>query len=114
LTPSNSKEPMGTDVTTHWDDKFCDRCQAMSSSVIREILKFTQMPEVISFAGGLPAPELFPIREFEEACAHVLRTSGEKALQYGLTEGFMPLKEELAEKMQKYGVPAEDHRHPGG
>jgi len=109
LTATNSEEPLGTDVTTHWDEKFCDRCQVMSSSVIREILKFTQMPEVISFAGGLPAPELFPIREFEEACAHVLRTDGEKALQYGLTEGFLPLKEALAEKMQKYGVPAEPH-----
>jgi 2-aminoadipate transaminase len=104
---ANTNRPVVTDVTTHWDDKFCDRCQAMSSSIIREILKFTQMPDVISFAGGLPAPELFPIREFEEACAHVLRTSGEKALQYGLTEGFTPLREELAEKMQKYGVPAE-------
>ncbi len=107
MTPTDSDQPVGTDVTTHWDGKFCDRCQVMSSSIIREILKFTQMPDVISFAGGLPAPELFPIREFEEACAHVLRTSGETALQYGLTEGFMPLKEALAEKMQKYGVPAE-------
>jgi 2-aminoadipate transaminase len=105
--PTNPEQPVLTDVTTHWEDKFCDRCQAMSSSVIREILKFTQMPDVISFAGGLPAPELFPVREFEEACAHVLRTSGEIALQYGLTEGYTPLKEALAEKMQKYGVPAE-------
>jgi 2-aminoadipate transaminase len=96
-----------TDVTTQWEDKFCDRCQVMSSSIIREILKFTQMPDVISFAGGLPAPELFPIREFEEACAHVLRNSGQQALQYGLTEGYTPLKEALAEKMLKYGVPAE-------
>jgi 2-aminoadipate transaminase len=100
-------EPVISDVTTQWEDKFCDRCQVMSSSVIREILKFTQMPEVISFAGGLPAPELFPVREFEEACGHVLRNEGEKALQYGLTEGYMPLKEELAAKMHKYRVPAE-------
>jgi 2-aminoadipate transaminase len=107
LKPTNSDHGSGTDVTTHWDDKFCDRCQAMSSSIIREILKFTQMPEVISFAGGLPAPELFPVREFEEACTHVLSTAGEEALQYGLTEGYTPLKEALAEKMQKYGVPAE-------
>jgi 2-aminoadipate transaminase len=104
---TGSNHPVVTDVTTQWDDKFCDRCEVMSSSVIREILKFTQMPDVISFAGGLPAPELFPIREFEEACAHVLRTDGEKALQYGLTEGFMPLREALSDKMQKYGVPAE-------
>ena len=64
-------EPVTTDVTAHWDKLFCERCSAMSSSIIREILKFTQMPDVISFAGGLPAPELFPVREFEEACVHV-------------------------------------------
>jgi 2-aminoadipate transaminase len=102
-------EPVMTDVTTHWEDMFCDRCAAMSSSIIREILKFTQMPDVISFAGGLPAPELFPIRAFEEACSHVLGTAGEKALQYSPTEGFIPLKEALAEKMQKYNVPCEAH-----
>jgi 2-aminoadipate transaminase len=100
-------EPVMTDVTTQWDDKFCTRCDVMSSSIIRELLKFTEMPDVISFAGGLPAPELFPIREFEEATKHVLRTDGQRALQYSPTEGFLPLREALAEKMQKYGVPAE-------
>ena len=99
-------DPVMTDVTTEWDDKFCDRCKMMSSSIIREILKFTQMPDMISFAGGLPAPELFPIREFEEACAHVLRTDGQRALQYSLTEGFGPLKVGVAERMCKYGVEA--------
>jgi 2-aminoadipate transaminase len=105
----NLSKPGMTDVATHWDEKLCHRCQVMSSSIIREILKFTQMPDVISFAGGLPAPELFPVREFEEACAHVLRTAGQEALQYSPTEGFLPLKEALAEKMAKYGVPAEPH-----
>jgi len=100
-------EPVTTDVTTHWDQLFCERCSAMSSSIIREILKFTQMPDVISFAGGLPAPELFPVREFEEACVHVLRTAGAQALQYSPTEGFIPLKEALVERMQKYHVPCE-------
>ncbi|MGQ9603909.1 MAG: aminotransferase-like domain-containing protein [bacterium] len=100
-------DPVVTDVTTQWDSKFCERCSAMSSSIIREILKFTQMPDVISFAGGLPAPEIFPIREFEEACGYVLRNAGQEALQYGLTEGYTPLKEELAIKMQKYHVPCE-------
>jgi 2-aminoadipate transaminase len=95
------------DVTTHWEDMYCDRTKCMSSSIIREILKFTQMPDVISFAGGLPAPELFPIREFEEASRHVLNTDGERALQYSLTEGYLPLREALAEKMQRYGVDAE-------
>lgn len=107
MEPQFPSEPVITEATTQWDEKFCDRCQVMSSSIIRDILKFTQMPDVISFAGGLPAPELFPIREFEEACAHVLRTDGQRALQYSLTEGFLPLKEAIAEKMGKYGVAAE-------
>jgi 2-aminoadipate transaminase len=107
LESGKTHQPVFTDVTTQWETVFCDRTKCMSSSIIREILKFTQMPDVISFAGGLPAPELFPIREFEEASRHVLNTDGEKALQYSLTEGLMSLREALAEKMQKYGVPAE-------
>lgn len=106
---NNTREPVMTDVTTQWDTVFCSRTKCMSSSIIREILKFTQMPDVISFAGGLPAPELFPVREFEEASRHVLNTDGQTALQYSLTEGLLPLREALSEKMQKYGVPAERH-----
>lgn len=106
---NNTREPVITDVTTQWDTVFCSRTKCMSSSIIREILKFTQMPDVISFAGGLPAPELFPVREFEEASRHVLNTDGQTALQYSLTEGLLPLREALSEKMQKYGVPAEPH-----
>ena len=104
---NNHHEPIVTDVTTQWDTLFCDRTKCMSSSIIREILKFAQMPDIISFAGGLPAPELFPIREFEEASRYVLTTDGERALQYSLTEGLLPLREALAEKMHKYGVPVE-------
>jgi 2-aminoadipate transaminase len=107
LESNNHCEPVMTDVTTQWDTIFCDRAKGMSSSIIREILKFTQMPDIISFAGGLPAPELFPIREFEEASRHVLNTDGERALQYSLTEGLLPLREALAEKMGKYGIPVE-------
>jgi 2-aminoadipate transaminase len=98
-----------TEATTEWDSKLSERSRSMKASFIREILKFTQMPDVISFAGGLPAPELFPVREFEEACAHVLRTDGQKALQYSPTEGFVPLKEALAEKMNKYEIACEPH-----
>ena len=53
----------------------------MGSSVIREMLKFTTQPDVISFAGGLPAPELFPIRDFQEACRHLLETDGPASLR---------------------------------
>ena len=103
-----SIQPVETRVTTDWDAKLASRAQAMTSSVIRELLKLTEQPDVISFAGGLPAAELFPIREFREACEYVLTSIGGKALQYGATEGYTPLRRFLCEKMQKYHVPAEE------
>jgi 2-aminoadipate transaminase len=92
--------------TTDWESKLADRTKRMQRSVIRELLKFTQMPDIISFAGGLPASELFPVREFRESSAFVLAECPERALQYGTTEGFLPLRRYLAEKVQKYGIPA--------
>jgi 2-aminoadipate transaminase len=93
--------------TCDWDHVLAQRAEGMKSSVIRELLKVTLRPDIISFAGGLPAPELFPLREFKEACNYVLTHQGQSALQYGPTEGYPPLKEFLADKMQRYGVPAE-------
>ncbi len=92
--------------TTNWEEVIADRMKEAKPSAIREILKVAQDPTVISFAGGLPAPELFPIREFREACEYVLTNSGQQALQYGPTEGYRPLKEWIAETVMKYGVPA--------
>lgn len=89
-----------------WESHLAERTTSMKSSAIRELLKVTQDPEIISFAGGLPAPELFPMREIEEACIYVTRELGQKALQYSATEGFYPLKQFLAESMHKYGIPA--------
>jgi 2-aminoadipate transaminase len=63
-------------------------------------------PDVISFAGGLPAPEVFPVRDFRDACGWVLEHNAEQALQYGTTEGFLPLKDYLIETMSKYEIPA--------
>ncbi len=87
-----------------WDPRLAERTAGMRSSVIRELLKLTLQPDIISFAGGLPAPDFFPIREFDEASKYVLRTQGEIALQYSPTEGYPPLKEFLAEMMSKYGI----------
>jgi 2-aminoadipate transaminase len=87
-----------------WEKRLAQRTKGMKPSFIREILKFTANPEIISFAGGLPAPEFFPIREFGEACKEVLRTHGEEALQYGPTEGYQPLKQFIAEMLSKYGI----------
>jgi 2-aminoadipate transaminase len=87
-----------------WEPRLAQRAAGMKSSVIRELLKLTQRPDIISFAGGLPAPELFPLREVEEACRHILTTHGAEALQYSTTEGHLPLREYLAESMAKYGI----------
>ncbi|MGB8657083.1 MAG: PLP-dependent aminotransferase family protein [Candidatus Zixiibacteriota bacterium] len=75
----------------------------MKSSAIREILKITERPDVISFAGGLPAPELFPDRDLEKACIKVLDEYGPKALQYSLTLGVFPLRKAIAERLSKKG-----------
>jgi 2-aminoadipate transaminase len=89
-----------------WASHLAERTKFMKSSAIRELLKLTQQPDIISFAGGLPAPEMFPLREVEEACRYILRHEGKNALQYSATEGYPPLKEFLANSMHKYGVPA--------
>jgi 2-aminoadipate transaminase len=95
-------------VTMDWDSAMAQRTKRMTSSVIRETLKLMCTPGIISLAGGMPAPELFPIREFQEACRYVLEHDGAAALQYGVTEGYPPLKQYLVSKMHKYGVPAEE------
>lgn len=69
------------------NDKFSDSARIMKRSAIREILKLTQKPEMISFAGGLPSPDTFPVEEIKEITAHILETQGAEALQYGTTEG---------------------------
>jgi len=93
-------------MSTPWTYRFAQRTKVIKSSVIRELLKLTQRPEVISFAGGLPAPELFPIERFQQACQRVLVEKGACALQYGTTEGYAPLREMIAQNMARYGVVA--------
>jgi 2-aminoadipate transaminase len=92
--------------TTDWDRILARRTELMKSSIIRELLKFTTQPGLISFGGGMPAPELFPVRDFQEACRYVLEHDPEHALQYGQTEGYPPLKDYLIETMAKYEIPA--------
>ncbi len=87
-----------------WETRLAARARRMQSSVIRELLKLTSQPDIISFAGGLPAPDFFPIREVQEACRYILQNHGPVALQYSPTEGFQPLKQWLAETMSKYGI----------
>jgi 2-aminoadipate transaminase len=93
-------------MTTPWKHRYAQRMQRMSSSAIRDLLKLTQQPDIISFAGGLPAPELFPVVEFQAATDRVLRKHGSQALQYSTTEGYGPLREYIVEKMAEYGIQA--------
>jgi 2-aminoadipate transaminase len=78
----------------------------MNPSIIREILKVTEKPGIISFAGGLPSPKTFPITAFEQACAEVLAKDGQAALQYAASEGFPALREFVANELSKQSAAA--------
>ena len=83
---------------------FSTRAKALKSSVIREILKVTANPQVISFAGGLPAPESFPVAQMKAAFDHVLNNDPQSALQYSTTDGYAPLREWVANRMSTNGA----------
>jgi 2-aminoadipate transaminase len=91
-------------MSTPWIHRYAQRTQRMTSSMIRELLKLTAEPDIISFAGGLPAPEMFPIEEIKEAVETVLTSKGSQALQYSTTEGYPPLREMLVRHMKRYGI----------
>lgn len=78
---------------------FSKRMRNMRASEIRELLKITEQPEIISFAGGLPAPELFPSQELAALTEEVMINQGQRALQYSTTEGYTPLREKICERM---------------
>ena len=78
---------------------YATRMDSLRASEIREILKITQREEVISFAGGLPAPELFPVEMLKEISVQVLSETGRLALQYSTTEGYEPLRRKIAERI---------------
>lgn len=85
--------------------EFAKGMSNLKASDIRELLKLTAKPDIISFAGGLPAPELFPVEKIKEASCAVLDNAGTVALQYGPTEGYLPLREQIAERIEaKNGI----------
>jgi len=88
----------------NWDQLYAKRTRRMKRSAIRELLKVTRRPEVISFAGGLPAAELFPIPKVKAAVDAVLQSLGGKSLQYGETEGVPELREWVAHHFSRNGV----------
>jgi len=92
-------------MQTPWEYRYAHRIKTMGSSVIRELLKYAEQPDIISFAGGLPAPEVFPVKEFQAACNIVLEQHGGTALQYSTTEGYLPLRDMIARHTSRYMVP---------
>jgi len=93
-------------MSTAWTARYALRTKGITSSAIRELLKVTQRPEMISFGGGLPAPDVFPVKRFEEACHKVLTEQAALALQYGESEGYAPLRELIANNLARYGIKA--------
>jgi len=83
---------------------FADRINDVPKSFIREILKVTVQPDVISFAGGLPNRDFFPVKEIKESCCRVLDESGKDALQYSTTEGHAPLREFISKRYASKGI----------
>jgi 2-aminoadipate transaminase len=92
-------------TTQLWESHWAMAVNSITSSAIRELLKVTEQPGVISFAGGLPSPSCFPAEELAVAAEHVLAREAGRVLQYGPTEGFPPLREFLASVMAGRGLP---------
>lgn len=90
----------------NWDNMFATRSTRMRASEIRELLKLLDRPDVISFAGGIPDPALFPDKEFKQAYADIFDSSAvNSALQYSVSEGYKPLREWLIKQMAGLGIP---------
>jgi len=91
--------------TNEW--KITPHVQGLEASVIREILKISSQPGVISFAGGLPAPELFPLEDLKESMASSIEKYGSNSVQYSLSKGITPLRELLAKRATERGTKSE-------
>ncbi len=86
---------------------FAKRTERMKASEIRELLKLLDDPSILSFAGGIPDPALFPAKDFADAMASIMQTGSNTALQYSVSEGYLPLREWIAGQMAKIGIPCE-------
>src|SRR5437868_12752126 len=95
-------------MTIDWDRCFAPRAVKLTASEIRELLKLLDQPDIISFAGGIPDPSLFPHEAFRQAYAEVLSGPGATAaLQYQVSEGYLPLRRWVAEEMGRLGAPCD-------
>jgi DNA-binding transcriptional MocR family regulator len=91
-----------------WDHVFASRAGRMKASEIRELLKLLDQPDIISFAGGIPDPKLFPTQDFQAAIGRVLSGPQQTAaLQYSVSEGYLPLRQWIAGQMAALGIPCE-------
>jgi len=95
-------------MSTYWAERFARRTRTLTGSSVRELLKYSLRPDMISFAGGMPAPELFPRERFQEAACRLLSNpqTGQSSLQYGPTEGYLPLREMIARHTSRYAIQA--------
>jgi 2-aminoadipate transaminase len=94
-------------TATNWQEFLSATALAAKASDIRELLKLTARPDVISFAGGLPDPTLFPIAEYEKSANNILEKYGSQALQYSVTEGQVELRTELVRRLEEDGIKCE-------
>lgn len=105
----NEGAPAVPDIITpfNWEAAYARRAQGMHASEIRELLKLLDQPGIVSFAGGIPDPALFPTAAIAEACAAILAdpAEGAAALQYSVSEGYKPIREWIAAYMAGQGVP---------
>ena len=88
-----------------WTNVLASRSSRMKASEIRELLKLLDQPDIISFAGGIPDPALFPVAAFKDAFAETLTSQANAALQYSVSEGYKPLRDWIAGEMGKLGIP---------
>ncbi|MDR6627065.1 PLP-dependent aminotransferase family protein [Caulobacter segnis] len=100
-----------TDQSHDWAARFSDRMARVRASEIRELLKLLDQPDILSFAGGIPDPGLFPAEEIQSGYHAVLADPvlSRQALQYSVSEGYLPLRQWIAERMTRDGMPCEPH-----
>lgn len=91
-----------------WTDRFAERMTHVRASEIRELLKLLDQPDILSFAGGIPDPQLFPAERVQAAYDDVLKQAGAQALQYSVSEGLPELRRWIAARMTADGVPCDE------
>jgi 2-aminoadipate transaminase len=92
-----------------WTQLYAQRALEMTDTALRDMLTLTQKADIISFSGGLPAPELFPVERFRQAAELVLTVYGKRALQYSPTEGYSPLRRWVATQLNRYGMHVDEN-----